>query len=70
MTLTELVTGRAEDEDRRALDGLEEVIEEREEGRFGRVDVVDDHRQRSIPGQRLEQSSPAPQQLGHRELSR
>ena len=51
-----------------SCDGLEEVVEELEEGRLGPVEVVDEQHERTLGRQRLKQPPATPHQLGHREL--
>ncbi len=52
----------------RAVDRLQQVVDEVEERRRGGVDVVDDRDQRSLARERLEQLADAPEQLGELEL--
>ena len=66
--LEQLVAGRGEQQDRRPLDGVEQVVEELEERRRRDVDVVDDRDQRAPAGDRLEQLADPPEQLRPGEL--
>ena len=66
--LGDLMPRGAEHEQRRRLDRFEEVVQEVEERRLGKVEVVDQHDDRLLRGDRLEEPAAAPHQLRDREL--
>ena len=68
VALGDLVAGRAQDQDRGTLDRLQQLVQEVEEGGLGPVQVVDEHHDRALCRERLQESSAAPHQLRNREL--
>ena len=61
--LAELVTGRADEQERHAERGVEDVLDEIEEGWLRPVDVIEDHHERPAASQLLEDRPDAPEQL-------
>ena len=68
--LDELVAGRADEEERRVLGRVHDVLDEVEEGRLRPVDVLEEDDERPWSRERLEQPAGAPGELLARELRR
>jgi hypothetical protein len=68
MAVQQLMPRRAHDEDRHGVDGLDEVIEQVEKRGLRGMDVIDDHHQRLLAGERLEQLARSPEELRNGEL--
>src|SRR4051794_33215813 len=66
--LHELAAGGADDQRRRVLRRVEDVLERVEEHRFGPLDVVDDDDEVAAPGEDLDELPRRPDELRRREL--
>ena len=66
--LEQVVPGVRDHQEGDALHGLEEVLDEVEERLLRPVQVVEDHDQRPLPRQRLDELADAPEELLDREL--
>ncbi len=70
LTVQQAVAGGAQQQHRRAGEGIDEVPDQIEQRRLGPVDVVEEDDDRSVGGKQLEEAADAPEQLGQLERGR